>query len=317
MAGVAVVCYYQPSRKPDSIDRRFGKRTQPSEVRCPECMGRVQPQPVAFVIIYMDNIPVVIVCGGQGTRMRGSTAVKKELVEIGGRPILWHVMRIFSAHGFNRFVLTLGYGADQIRRYFMEYESMGRDLTLTLGTPTNGGSSIRFHSDSLQPQWQVSLIDTGLHTEKASRIARVAPYLEGDRFFVAYGDDVSDVDLTSLVQFHLDHGRLATITAVQVDLQYGVVEADEDGLVSGFVERPRLPYWINGGFMLFERSVLDLMANGEDVNLETSILPHLAARQQLMIYRHRGFWQSMNTMKDTLELEKIWQENPPWRIWDD
>lgn len=249
--------------------------------------------------------------------MRGSTAVKKELVEIGGRPILWHVMRIFSAHGLNRFVLTLGYGADQIRRYFMEFEAMGRDTTLTLGSPANGASRARYHRESSQPQWQVSLIDTGLYTEKASRIARVADYLDGDRFFVAYGDDVSDVNLQDLVRFHLRHGRLATITAVQVELQYGVVEADQEGLVSGFVERPRLPYWINGGFMLFERSVLELMADGDDVSLETSVLPHLAQQGQLMIYRHRGFWQSMNTMKDTLELEKIWRDSPPWKVWND
>ncbi len=270
----------------------------------------------------MENIPVVIVCGGQGTRMRGSTATKKELVEIGGRPILWHVMRIFSAHGMTRFVLTLGYGADQIRRYFIEYEAMSRDLTLQVGNPGNGRSStgyppLQYHNTAGHPPWQVTLADTGLHTEKASRIAQVARYLEGDRFFVAYGDDVSDVDLGKLIQFHKEHGKLATITAAQVNLQYGVVEADEVGLVSGFVERPRLPYWINGGFMLFERSVLDMMAAGQDVNLETEVLPQLADQNQLMIYRHTGFWQSMNTMKDTLTLEKIWQDNPPWKVWAD
>ncbi|MCA9969068.1 MAG: NTP transferase domain-containing protein [Anaerolineales bacterium] len=264
-----------------------------------------------------ESIPVVIVCGGQGTRMRGSTARKKELVEVGERPILWHVMRIFSAHGHTRFVLTLGYGADQIRRYFMEYEMMTRDLTLNLGHGDNAPAGVAFHGRPNHPTWQVSLVDTGLLTEKASRIARVADYLSGDRFWVAYGDDVSDVDLTRLLAFHKAHGRLATITAVQVNLPYGVVEADEAGVVSGFVERPRLPYWINGGFMLFERAVLDMMAAGDDVNLETDVLSQLAAQQQLMIYRHTGFWQSMNTMKDTLLLEKIWQENPPWKVWDD
>lgn len=268
----------------------------------------------------MSDIPVVIVCGGQGTRMRGSTSRKKELVEIGGRPILWHVMRIFSAHGFNRFVLTLGYGANQIRRYFAEYELMTRDVTLMLGETENGRSATHFHNKAnhdrqiAHDRWQVSLVDTGLHTEKASRIARVADYLDGDRFFVSYGDDVSDVDLTKLVAFHQAHGKLATITAVQVTLPYGVVEADEAGLVSGFVERPLLPYWINGGFMLFEKSVLDIMG-GDNTNLETDVLATLAQQQQLMVYRHTGFWQSMNTMKDTLLLEKIWQENPPWKVW--
>jgi glucose-1-phosphate cytidylyltransferase len=264
----------------------------------------------------MEDIPVVIVCGGQGTRMRGSTTRKKELVEIGGRPILWHVMRIFSAHGCRRFVLALGYGQDQIRRYFLEYEAMTRDVTLKLGGE-NGRVHATFHGDISHPHWQISLVDTGLHTEKASRIAQTADYLHADRFFVAYGDDVSDVDLTKLIQFHKAHGKLATLTAVQVNLQYGVVEADADGLVTGFSERPKLPYWINGGFMLFQREALDLMRQKEDVNLETDVLPALAERGELMIYRHTGFWQSMNTMKDTLLLEEIWQKNPPWKVWDE
>ncbi len=247
--------------------------------------------------------------------MRGSTATKKELVEIGGRPILWHVMRIFSAHGLNEFVLTLGYGADQIRRYFLEYEAMSRDVTLTLGHENATDGSMKLRGSIPHPPWKVSLVDTGLLTEKATRIARVADYLDGDRFFVSYGDDVSDVDLTKLIAFHKAHGKLATVTAVQVNLPYGVVEADEEGRVSGFTERPKLPHWINGGFMLFEREVLEMMADGEDVNLETAVLPQLAADNQLMIYRHDGFWQSMNTMKDTMTLEKIWQDNPPWKVW--
>ena len=258
------------------------------------------------------TIPVVIVCGGQGTRMRGSTETKKELVEVGGRPILWHVMRIFSAHSFNHFVLTLGYRATDIKRYFLEYETFSQDFTIEIG---NGRSQPQLHGQTNHPQWQVALVDTGLRTEKASRIAQARPHLTGDRFFVAYGDDVSDVDLTALVRFHQAHGKLATVTAVQVNLPYGIVEADENGLATGFVERPRLPYWINGGFMLFETAVLDMMAAGDNVNLETDILPHLASQEQLMIYRHHGFWQSMNTLKDTMLLESIWQDNPPWKVW--
>lgn len=246
--------------------------------------------------------------------MRGSTATKKELVEVGGRPILWHVMRIFSAHGFNRFILTLGYRAEDIKRYFLEYETLSRDFTLDLG---NGRAAPQLHEQAAHPAWQVTLVDTGLRTEKASRIAQASPYLNGDRFFVAYGDDVSDIDLSALVCFHQEHGKLATITAVQVDLPYGIVEADENGLATGFVERPRLPYWINGGFMLFEAAVLELMAAGKDVNLEAEVLPQLAEQGQLMIYRHTGFWQSMNTLKDTMLLENIWRDSPPWKVWED
>jgi len=267
--------------------------------------------------MVMEDIPVVIVCGGQSTRMRaGSTDdIKKELVEVGGRPIIWHVMRIFSAHGFNRFILALGYKGDQIRRYFAEYDTMLRDVTLHLGAIDRAAAPAQIHNQIDHPAWEVSLVDTGLRADKATRIARVAQYIPGPRFFVAYGDDVSNVDLQALVRFHRAHRKLATITAVQINLQYGVVDADEEGLVSRFVERPRLPYWINGGFMLFERPVLDLMAAGSDVSLETEVLSQLAQDQQLMIYRHTGFWQSMNTFKDTVELENAWQQNPPWKIW--
>ena len=267
----------------------------------------------------MEDIPVVILCGGQSTRMRAGTDddIKKELVEVGGRPIIWHVMRIFSAHGFNRFILALGYKGDQIRRYFAEYDTMLRDVTLRLGASDRVAALVQIHNQIRHPDWEVTLVDTGLQADKATRIARVARYLDGQRFFVAYGDDVSNVDLRALVSFHTAHGKLATLTAVQVNLQYGVVEADEAGLVNRFVERPRLPYWINGGFMLFERQALDLMTAGSDVNLETEVLSKLAHDRQLMIYRHTGFWQSMNTFKDTMELENAWQQNPPWKIWDD
>jgi glucose-1-phosphate cytidylyltransferase len=246
--------------------------------------------------------------------MRGQTLTKKELVQVGGRPIIWHVMRIFSAHGFNRFILTLGYGAEQLKRYFLTYDTMSRDLVLRLGNQ-DGRSAINVGGRVEHPEWEVAMVDTGLQTAKASRIARVRDYLDHDRFFVAYGDDVGDVDLAALLDFHRQHGRLATITAVQIRLPYGVVEADESGLVQGFIERPLLQRWINGGFMLFEKQVLELMASGRDVDLETEVLPRLADMGQLMIYRHHGFWQSMNTMKDNLLLEELWRQGAPWKVW--
>ncbi len=242
--------------------------------------------------------------------MRGGTTTKKELVKVGNRPIIWHVMRIFSAHGCDRFILTLGYEADQMRRYFLNYNKMSRDLTLTMGA---SDQAIAFHDGVDHPDWHVSLVDTGLLTEKAQRVAKVADYIDAERFFLAYGDDVSDVDLTELIKFHKAHGKLATLTAVRVNLPYGVVEADEAGAVNGFVERPELPYWINGGFMLFEREVLELCEKHDD--LEREVLPKLAEMGELMIYRHAGFWQSMNTLKDTMVLEQRWQTDAPWRVW--
>ncbi len=159
-----------------------------------------------------EDIPVVIFCGGEGTRMRGGTLTKKELVEIGGRPIIWHVMRIYSAYGFRKFVLPLGYEAGQLRRYFLDYEAMTRDFTVRLG---DRAGQIDFRGPEQHPEWEVSLVDTGLRTDKASRIARVADYLTADRFCVTYGDGVGDVDLAALLAFHAAHGKTATITAVQ------------------------------------------------------------------------------------------------------
>lgn len=262
----------------------------------------------------MNETPVVILCGGKGTRMRDQTLTKKELVRVGGRPILWHVMRIFSSYGYSRFILTLGYEAEQIKRYFLEYEVLARDAELESGNQ-DGSSHVEYLSDINHPPWRIAMIDTGLHTMKASRIARVRQYLTGDRFFVAYGDDVSDVDLNTLASFHRQHGKLATLTSVQINLQYGVVEADDAGQVLGFVERPRLSQWINGGFFLFEKPVLDLMPPGKEVNLEKDVLSQLAEMGELMAFRHEGFWQSMNTMKDNLLLEEMWQKGAPWKIW--
>ena len=275
-----------------------------------------------------EDIPVVIFCGGEGTRMRGGTLTKKELVEIGGRPIIWHVMRIFSAHGFNRFVLPLGYEAGQLRRYFLDYEAMTRDFTIRLGSPARqegmspllqgeGTGKIVFRGPERHPEWEVSLVDTGLKTDKAGRIARVAEYLTADRFFVTYGDGVGDVDIRGLLAFHRAHGKLVTITAIQPKhYQYGTMDADEDGRVGQYVQYPELPYWINAGFMLFERATLDWMRGGDTQALETGLLQELIAADQVMMYRHHGFWQSMDTLKDANDLERLWQQGAPWRIWE-
>ncbi len=296
--------------------------------------------------------------------MRGGTLTKKELVEIGGRPIIWHVMRTFSAHGFNRFVLPLGYEAQQLRRYFLDYEAMTRDFTIRLGSPTRsegkdplpnplpegegmgaedpllnplpegegmgaedprpnsfpggeGTGKIAFRGPEQHPEWQVSLVDTGLRTDKAGRIARVAGYLTADRFFVTYGDGVGDVDITALLAFHRAHGKLVTITAIQPKhYQYGIMDAAEDGFVRQYVQYPRLPYWINAGFMVFERATLDWMRGGDAQALETDVLQEMIAAGEVMMYRHEGFWQSMDTLKDANDLERLWQQGAPWRVWD-
>ncbi|MDX1417905.1 MAG: sugar phosphate nucleotidyltransferase [Candidatus Promineifilaceae bacterium] len=263
----------------------------------------------------MSDIPVVIFCGGEGTRMRGGTLTKKELVEIGDRPIIWHVMRIFSAYGFNRFVLPLGYEAQQIKRYFLNYEGLTRDFTVRVGRRRN---HIAYHGEELHPEWEVTLVDTGRGTDKASRVYRVQDYLTADRFFLTYGDGVSDINIGRLLEFHLAHGRLATITAVQpAHYQYGVMQANDEGLVSHYEEYPSLPYWINGGFMLFEKEALTYMKDGANLALETGVLQELIAKRQVMMYRHDGYWRSMDTLKDAIDLEKEWHHRAPWKIWQD
>lgn len=240
-----------------------------------------------------------------------ATTTKKELVEIGGRPILWHVMKIYAAYGHTNFILTLGHGAEKIKRYFLEYEPMNRDFTIRLGR----SDAISYHQSNAEENWRVTLAHTGLDARKGARIYRVAQHIDTDTFLVTYGDGVGDVDLDALLAFHRRHGRLATVTGVHPRSQYGVLEIDENDQIRGFGEKPRLDYWINAGFMAFERKVLDYLAGGDDVDLERETLPQLAADGQLMVYRHAGFWRSMDTFKDALELEAVWCESAPWKAW--
>ncbi|MCP4359418.1 MAG: NTP transferase domain-containing protein [Chloroflexi bacterium] len=265
----------------------------------------------------MPDIPVIILCGGQGTRM-GNTLTKKELVDIGGRPLLWHVMRIFSAYGHNRFILALGHQGDQVRRYFLEYEAMTRDATIHLANPANddGRPHLTFEGEYEHPPWEVTMVDTGLDSGRAVRLLQLADYLGGGRFFAAYGEAVADIDLDALVQFHESHGKMATITGIRFSSQYGKIEADGDGRITQFEEKPKLPYWVNGGFMLFEPAFLDLIHQNYRPDLmETDIMPQLMHSGDLMLYQHTGYWQSMKTLKDALRLKDDWRQSKPWRMW--
>ncbi|MBL7063223.1 MAG: NTP transferase domain-containing protein [Anaerolineae bacterium] len=267
-----------------------------------------------------ESLPVVVLCGGEGTRMRGSTPTKKELVKVGGRPIIWHVMKIYATYGHTHFILTLGHRAQDLKRYFLEYESTSCDFTVRLGQ----SGAITYHqsntstklSTSAEENWEVTLADTGLDTEKGSRIYRVARYINTGAFFVTYGDGVGDVDIDALLAFHRQHGRLATVTGVRPPSPYGILQVDETGQINGFAQKPQMEHWINGGFMVFERGVLDYLAGGDDVHLERAVLPRLAAEGQLMMYRHTGFWRKMDTLKEALALDKFWRESAPWKTWD-
>jgi glucose-1-phosphate cytidylyltransferase len=251
----------------------------------------------------------VILCGGKGTRLREETEYKpKPMVEVGGKPILWHVMRSFAASGFREFVICLGYRGEMIREYFLHYRAMSRDVSVSLGAD----SAVVHHggSDELEG-CRVTLVDTGQETATGGRVARVAPYLTDDRFIVSYGDAVSNLDAGGLFGFHRSHGRLATVTAVQATSRFGVLEFEGDAVAS-FSEKPRLDDWISAGYFVFERPVLDLFTD-DDCMLEREPMQTLTRGDELRGFRHHGFWQPMDTYREYELLNDLWQRgDPPW-----
>ena len=255
------------------------------------------------------SIPVVILCGGMGVRM-GDTR-SKMMVEVGDRPIVWHVMKIYAAHRCTHFVLALGYRGEDIKRYFLDYGPLGHDFTLTLGA----APVMDYHDPHPEEGWRITFADTGLHTQTGARIRKVARYIKSDTFFATYGDGVADIDLAALLAFHRRMGRIATLTGVHSFSRFGVVRTDGEGLVTGFQEKPLVDAPINGGFFVFERAIFDYLEGNDDVILENEPLQRLAADGQLAIYEHQGFWRAMDTFKDAQELNTIWNESAPWRIW--
>jgi len=256
-------------------------------------------------------IPVVILAGGLGTRLREETAVlPKPMVEIGSRPILWHIMKIYDHYGYRRFVIPVGYKGHMIKEYFLGYRDRYADFTVDLEK-----GSVDRHSNATE-DWTVSVVDTGTETMTGGRIKRLAPFLD-DRFMVTYGDGVANVDIDELVRFHDHHGRLATMTAVRPPARFGAMELDGDH-VTAFSEKPQAGGgWINGGFFVFERAVLDYIA-GDATLLEREPLEQLAAADQLMAFRHPGFWEPMDTQRDRDSLNRQWASGEaPWKTWDD
>ena len=247
------------------------------------------------------EIPVVILCGGMGIRMGDD------------RPILWHVMKIYAAQGFAHFILALGYRGEDIKRYFLEYGPLTRDFTLTLGA----NPAIEYHTPSPEEGWRITFADTGLCTQTGSRVRKAARYVNTQTFFATYGDGVADIDLHDLLAFHRRMGRIATVTGVRSFSRFGVLKTDGAGLVTGFEEKPLVEALINGGFFVFEREVLDYLGEGDDVVLEQEPLRRLAADGQLAVYEHRGFWRAMDTFKDAQEMNALWAERAPWKIWEE
>ncbi len=248
----------------------------------------------------------LILAGGLGTRLAEETEVKpKPMVEIGGRPILWHIMKSYAAHGHKEFFVALGYRSEVVKRYFLEYAQVQSDVTVDLKT-----GRVDRHSHS-PDEWQVHMHDTGSHTQTGGRIKRLAPYLGRERFMMTYGDGLSSVDISAVLDFHQSHGRLATIVAVRPPARFGALTF-EGPVVTEFVEKPQLGEgWINGGFFVLEPKVLDYI-DGDDTAFEQEPLHRLAKDRQLMVYLHDGFWQCMDTLRDVRLLNELWEAGPPW-----
>jgi glucose-1-phosphate cytidylyltransferase len=255
-------------------------------------------------------VKIVILCGGKGTRLREETEHKpKPMVEIGGRPIIWHIMKLYSRYGFKDFVLCMGYKHQVIRDYFLNYQYMNSDVTLSL----NSNHSITCHNCH-DEDWNITLVDTGLETKKGGRIKKIAPYLDGKRFMVTYGDVVSNVNIQELLKYHENEGALATFTGIHPISRFATVEQNEQGKIIKWDEKKPLEGYINAGFFVLENKVLDHIDG--DVELEEQPMKKLAREGNLSMYRHDGFWQCMDTYRDYLLLENLWRGNkPPWKVW--
>ncbi len=253
---------------------------------------------------------VVIFCGGKGTRLREETESKpKPMVEVGGRPIIWHIMQRYARYGHKNFVLPLGYKGEVIKQYFQEYRFRNADFTVDLAS----GDTTFHRGGAHKADWKVTLCDTGEETQKGARLKRVSPYLTGERFMVTYGDGVADIDLDDLLAFHKSHGKLATFTGVRMPSRFGTVTTDDKGQVTSWQEKPVLNQYTNCGFFVFERAVLDCLWEEEDCDLEKAPMEKLAAEGQLAMYRHPGFWQCMDTLRDYQLLNDLWDRgNTPW-----
>jgi glucose-1-phosphate cytidylyltransferase len=250
---------------------------------------------------------VVILAGGRGTRLAEETTVRpKPMVEIGGRPILWHIMHIYAAHGYRSFCVACGYKGEMIKSYFHAYLTHSSDLRIDLGS----GRVDRLNDSPVD--WRITLVDTGSDTMTAGRIQRVLPHLQPGPFLVTYGDGLGNVDIAALVAFHRAHGKLATVTAVRPPARFGDLQMEGDR-VSSFAEKPQTHEgWINGGFFVFERGVVDYL-DGDQQSLEREPLERLARDGQLMAYRHSGFWQPMDTVRERDLLESMWASGrAPW-----
>jgi glucose-1-phosphate cytidylyltransferase len=257
-------------------------------------------------------VKVVMLCGGLGTRLREETEYRpKPMVEIGGRPILWHIMKLYAHSGFTDFVFCLGYRGNMIKEYFLNYEAMNNDFTIGLGQQ----SQIRYNAVHEEQGFQVTLAETGLATKTGGRLKRVEKYIDGDSFMLTYGDGLANIDMRKLLDFHKSHGKLATVTAVLPPSRYGILQIRKAGQVDKFLEKPRTESFASAGFFVFQRDVFDYLSD-DDCVLEHEPLERLAADGQLMAYQHEGFFYAMDTYREYQFLNELWANNEAlWKVW--
>lgn len=254
----------------------------------------------------------VILCGGKGTRLREETEFKpKPMIHVGDHPILWHILKHYAAHGISDFVLCMGYKAELIRDYFLHYDLNHSNVILELGSKR----IIPLDQEYAEKSWRLWMVDTGQETNTGGRLQRIKGYVEGDTLLATYGDGVSNVDIQELLRFHATHGCLATVTAVRPGSRFGELSLEEER-VAVFSEKPQVQTgWINGGFFVFQREVLD-MIRGDDESLEQGLLRRLSEMGQLRAYRHDGFWQCMDTYRELEMLNELWSSGrAPWKTW--
>jgi glucose-1-phosphate cytidylyltransferase len=259
----------------------------------------------------VENIKVVILCGGLGTRFREETEFRpKPMTEIGGKPLLWHIMKIYAHYGFKDFILCLGYKGFMIKEYFSHYFLHTSDVTFNLRK-----NEIKVHSTISEP-WKITLVDTGQDTLTGGRLKRVQKYVGDKTFMMTYGDGVADINIKELVKFHKNRRKLATLTAVQLAGKFGALNINKADSITSFIEKPRGDGgWVNGGFFVLEPEVFSLIKD-DTTAWETDPLENLAKKKQLNAYKHGGFWQCMDTQRDKTELELLWNSHKtPWKIW--
>ncbi len=256
---------------------------------------------------------VVILCGGLGTRLREETEFKpKPMVEIGGRPILWHIMKTYAHYGFNEFVLCLGYRGEKIKEFFNNYEVLNNDFTIELGKKKH----VEIHGDHSENGWKVTLAETGDKSLKGARLKKAAKYIDGEEFMLTYGDGVANVNIMALLEFHHSHGKIATLTGINPASRFGELKV-KGNKVESFCEKPEnVEGLINGGFYVFNRKIFDYLTEDDNCDLEIGVLEKLSQKGQLMVYKHRGLWVCMDTMRDVEYLNNLWNDGKAiWKIW--